>query len=128
MNFLKTKLSNIVVNNNNYVYWYFSGHKFILCISPKNDKSIQLKISFKFNPPPEDAYMFSAFYKISANYQNAKTTICIAEPRFIATLISYLLLNHVKLFEKGKETILDSVELLNAMGYSELEPIWIKEW
>lgn len=128
MNCLKTKLRNIVVNFDHYVYWYISSHAFNLYISPKNDKSNQLKINFKFNSPPENEYMFSAFYKINANYCNAKITICIAEPRFIATIISYLLLNHVELFKKGNIAVLDSVELLNEMGYSELEPLWIKEW
>lgn len=125
---LKTKVRNIVVNYDHYVYWYLGGHGFNLYISPQNDKTIQVKISFQFNAPPENKYMFWAFYKITANYRNTKTTICIAEPRFVATLISYLLLNHEKLFEKGKVTILNAVELLHAMGYSEVEPIWIKEW
>lgn len=117
-----------MVNNTQYVYWYLSGHEFHLYLSPKNNKRMQIKIVFQFDFPAESKYMFSAFYKISANHCNAKTTACIAEPQFVSAVLSYLLSTHMELFEAGKPTVLDGIAVLHEMGYTELEPIWILEW
>lgn len=125
---MKTKLRNIIVNNKRYVYWYRDGHGLKLCVSLKEDKRSKVEITFEFSPPEEDKYMFWAFYKIIAYRCNVETTLCIVQPKFIASLITYLSLNHEEFFVKGKTTILDAVELLHFMGYSNLQPMWVKEW
>lgn len=58
-----------------------------------------------------------------------KTLICLVRPKFIAEIISYLLDNADNLFKKGNTNVLnDAMYLLIRMGYTDLNPVWIREW
>ena len=79
--------------------------------------------------PDDDPVMFWAFYEIIALKDNTETLICLARPKFIAEIISYLLDNADNPFEKWNTNVLnDAMDLLIRMGYTDLNPVWIREW
>lgn len=125
---MKTKLRKIVVNNEFYVYWYQSGGEFHLFLSPESDKTNQLKIIFNYENPPEDRDYFSSFYKLSVTLAHKKIILRLSEPQFVANLITFIHASDQPFFEKGHIRMIDSQEILTAMGYSDIIPIWIKEW
>jgi len=87
---LKSKLRNIIVNNESFVYWYFSG---VLDISPKEDKNIKIEIIYKAAAPDNDPRTFWYFYDIQAKKDDKEVLLNIALPRFIAEIISFLLIH-----------------------------------
>lgn len=126
---LKNKLRNITVRKQSFVYWYLSGKDFVLNISPKEDKTSKVTLVFSGVAPDDDPVMFWAFYEIKALKDNTKTLICLARPKFIAEIISHFLDNADNPFEKGNTNVLnDAMDLLIRMGYTDLNPVWIREW
>ena len=126
---MKNKLRNITVAGQSFVYWYSSGESFILNISPQNIKNSKITLKFIANAPDDDPVMFWAFYKIHAVKNNAETSICLASPKNIAELISFLLNDNENLFAKGQTRIINNaMDLLNKMGYTNLSPVWEREW
>lgn len=125
---MKTKLRNIMVNNQHFVYWYSGGERFVLYITPKIDKNIKIELIFESTPPEKLRNSNWAFYEILAVSNHSETTISIAMPKFISEAISYLLSTQKELFVERKIHIINVMELLEEMGYSELKPKWIPEW
>lgn len=125
---LKANLRNIVVNNQNYVYWFFGGSKFILNISPKNNKNNKIEIIFKASPPNNERGYFWAFYKISSLKDNAEIVIELAQPKFVAEVIMYLTTRKDDVFaKKNLSKVSDGMALLRDMRYTNFNPIWIDE-
>lgn len=126
---MKTQLRKLTVQDQPYVYWHAGGSCLTLNISPKEDKTTKITLIFEATPPDEERHTFWAFYDISAHKNNLHTTIHLGKPRHIAEIIHYLQQERPELWLKGKQhTINNAWEILQAMGYSNLEPIWIKQW
>lgn len=97
---------------------HLSGH-FALCA---------ISLIFEADPPEEDRHTFWAFYDIAAQKNNLHTTIHLGRPKHIAEMIHYLQKDQ-ELWVNGKQHTIDNAwELLQVMGYSGMEPIWIKQW
>lgn len=125
---MKNKLRNITVAGQAFVYWYSSGESFILNISPKNMKTSKITLEFIADAPDDDPIMFWAFYMIHVVKNNAEASICLTSPKNIAELISFLLNDNENLFTKGHTRIINAMDLLNKMGYTNLSPVWKREW
>ena len=126
---MKNKLRNITVRKQLFVYWYLSGKDFVLNITPKEDKTAKVALVFNGVAPDDDPIMFWAFFEIKALKDNTETLICLTRPKIIAEIISFLLDNTDNPFKKGHTNVLnDAMILLNKMGYTDLNPIWIREW
>lgn len=127
--FLKNKLRKITVAGQNFIYWYFIGKSFILNISPENIKTSKIILEFTANVPDKDPVMFWVFYKIHAVKNNVETSILLTSPKNIAELISFLLNDNENLFIKGQTHMINNaMHLLNKMGYTNLKPVWEREW
>lgn len=126
---MKTKLRKLTVEDQPYVYWHVGGSRLTLNISPKEDKTTKITLIFEADPPNEERHTFWAFYDISAHKNNLHTTIHLGKPKHIAEIIHYLQNEQQELWLKGKQNTIDNAwELLQAMGYSKMEPIWIEQW
>lgn len=126
---MKSQLRNMTVDGYAFVYWYSSGSRFILNLSPKENKNIKITLVFQANPPEEEPRTFWSFYDISAQNIEMETVIHLGKPKHIAEIISYLMAKRQDLWIQGKPQVLDHAwDLLKEMGYSELKPIWIRQW
>jgi hypothetical protein len=73
--------------------------------------------------------MFWVFYKIHAVKNNVETSILLTSPKNIAELISFLLNDNENLFIKGQTRMINNaMHLLNKMDYTNLNPVWEREW
>lgn len=127
--FLKNKLRKITVAGQNFIYWYSIGESFILNISPENIKTSKIMLKFIANVPDKDPVMFWVFYKIHAVKNNVETSILLTSPKNIAELISFLLNDNENLFIKGQTRMINNaMHLLNKMDYTNLNPVWEREW
>ena len=127
--FLKNKLRKITVAGQTFIYWYSIGESFILNISPENIKTSKIILEFTANVPDKDPVMFWVFYKIHAVKNNVETSILLTSPKNIAELISFLLNDNENLFIKGQTHMINNaMYLLNKMGYTNLNPVWEREW
>ncbi|MEE4578710.1 hypothetical protein [Paenibacillus polymyxa] len=126
---MKSQLRNITVDGYAFVYWYSGGSRFILNLSPKENKNIKITLIFQADPPDEEPRTFWAFYDISAQNNEIETVVHLGKPKHIAEIISYLMAKRQELWTQGKPQVLDNAwDLLKEMGYSELNPIWIRQW
>ncbi|MCP3806619.1 hypothetical protein NLX78_05195 [Paenibacillus sp. Lou8.1] len=126
---MKSQLRNITVDGYAFVYWYSGESRFILNLSPKENKNIKITLIFQANPPEEESHTFWSFYDISAQNIEMETVIHLGKPKHIAEIISYLMAKRQELWVQGKPHVLDNAwDLLKEMGYSELKPIWIRQW
>ncbi|MGW9528219.1 hypothetical protein ACWHAM_10775 [Paenibacillus terrae] len=126
---MKSQLRNITVDGDAFVYWYSGGSRFILNLSPKENKNIKITLIFQADPPEEEPLTFWSFYDISAQNNETETVIHLGKPKHIAEIISYLMAKRQELWIQGKPQVLDHAwDLLKEMGYSELNPIWIRQW
>ena len=108
---------------------YSIGESFILNISPENIKTSKIMLKFTANVPDKDPVMFWVFYKIHAVKNNVDTSILLTSPKNIAELISFLLNDNENLFIKGQTRMINNaMHLLNKMGYTNLNPVWEREW
>lgn len=126
---MKSKLRNITVNNEKFVYWYSGCSSFRLFFSPKENKNIRFELIFSAPLPDNDPHTFFwTFYKIISIYNKEEIVLSIAMPKFIAYVISYLMLTQKELFKEKKHHTINGMTLLNEMGYTNLKPIWKVEW
>ncbi|KZE71238.1 hypothetical protein [Paenibacillus jamilae] len=126
---MKSHLRNITVDGYAFVYWYTGGSRFILNLSPKENKNIKITLIFKAAPPEEEPHTSWSFYDISAQNNGMDVVIHLGKPKHIAEIISYLMANRPKLWIQGKPQVLDHAwDLLKEMGYSKFNPIWIRQW
>ncbi|WP_405108008.1 hypothetical protein MHH28_28375 [Paenibacillus sp. FSL K6-1217] len=126
---MKTQIRNLTIQDQPFVYWLVGGPRFTLNISPKEDKTTKITLIFEAAPPEEEHHTFWEFYDISAYKDNYHIIIHLGNPRHISEIILYLQQEKPELWLKGKHhTIENAWELLQAMGYSDMEPIWIKHW
>lgn len=126
---MRSQLNTITVGGCAFVYWYSDGARFILHLSPKEDKNIKITLIFPADPPEEEPHTVWSFYDISAQYHELVTVIHLGKPKHIAEIISYLRANRQELWVRKKPHVLeDAWGLLKEMGYSELNPIWTRQW
>lgn len=126
---MRSQLRNITVDSYAFVYWYTGGSRFVLNLSPKENKNIKVTLIFQADPPDEEPRTFWAFYDISAQNNEIETVIHLGKPKHIAEIISYLMAKRQELWTQGKPQVLDNAwDLLKEMGYFELNPIWIRQW
>lgn len=128
---MKSRLRNLTIEGQAYVYWYTSGHRFTLNLSPKDNKNIKITLIFQADPPDEDPYTFWAFYDITAVKDGLQTTIHLGKPKHIAQILSYLRKERSIWFTPGQgrpHVVEHAWDLLQEMGYSRLEPVWVGEW
>lgn len=126
---MKRQLRNITVDDHPFVYWHSGGSRFILHISPKQDKNIKITLVFEADPPDEDPYTFWCFYDIAAEKSNEQTIIHLGKPRHIAQIIDYLKKERPELWHKGQPHPPENAwDVLRDMGYSNLRPIWKGEF
>lgn len=126
---VKTQIRQLTVQDQHYVYWHAGGSRLTLNISPKEDKTTKITLLFPATPPEEDRHTAWEFYDISACKNNSQTTIHLGKPGPISEIIHYIEREKPELRLTGKQhTIENAWELLQAMGYSNLEPVWVKRW
>lgn len=126
---MNTQIRQLTVQDQHYVYWHVGGSRLTLNISPKEDKTTKITLIFAAAPPEEDRHTAWEFYDISAYKNNTRTNIHLGKPRHISEIILYIQREKRELWLKGKQhTIENAWELLQAMGYSNLEPVWVKRW
>ena len=86
-------------------------------------------LKFIANVPDKDPVMFWVFYKIHAVKNNVDTSILLTSPKNIAELISFLLNDNENLFIKGQTRMINNaMHLLNKMDYTNLNPVWERQW
>ncbi|MNC18047.1 hypothetical protein D3C75_659410 [compost metagenome] len=126
---LKTQIRKLIVQDQPFVYWHVGGSRLTLNISPREDRTTKLKLIFEVTPPDEIHHTFWEFYDVSAYKNNFHIPIHLGKPRHISEIILYLQQEKPEFWVKGKQRTIDNAwEILQAMGYSNMEPIWIKQW
>lgn len=96
---------------------------------PEYFKTSKIMLKFIANVPDKDPVMFWVFYKIHAVKNNVDTSILLTSPKNIAELISFLLNDNENLFIKGQTRMINNaMHLLNKMDYTNLNPVWEREW
>ncbi len=119
---MEKKIRNITVDNKSFVWWYVSGHKYILNISPKEDKTTKISIIFEATEPEDINTYSNGFFEVSCLKDNLEMRLHLAGPKFVSEAIAYCISNNN--FIKNKINPMNGVELLKIMGYSNIKPIW----
>ncbi len=119
---MEKKIRNITVNNKAFVWWHMSGHKYILNISPKEDKTTKVSIIFEAKETEDIRTYANGFFEVSCLKDNLEERLHLASSKFVSEAIAYCISNNK--FIDNKNNTINGVELLKIMGYSNIKPIW----
>ncbi len=123
---MKNKLRNIKVNNKEFVYWFLSTEKFVLTVSPREEKNTKIIITFDAKDTEFRQMIGWGLFGISAVKNGEVVCLKIAEPKFVSTVVEYFI--NTGGFTKNKIHNFDGFKLLEDMKYSEIKPIWSFIW
>lgn len=128
---MKNKLRNINVKGQAFVYWYTYGKVFILNISVRDNKNIRIKLIFDASSivPKEKTNSFWAFFEMKYIKSGYERCVNLSRPKIVAEFINHLIIYNGLIFNQTKQFVnMVGMLLLNMMGYSNVEPVWIAGW
>lgn len=115
---MKKKIRTIVVSDCKYVWWYKIQKDLIIIVSPLNDKTSTVSITFPcnhYNYNLPQAAIGAIPEKILLQKNEIKETFEVLSPKLISILIEHL---SPSIFKTHCGRQFNGIDLLNNMGYS----------